>query len=383
MAANSIPTIDYSLSTSPATRPKFLSQLRDALVRVGFFYLQNHPIPECLQEDLLAQSRELFQLSPEKKQEIDMASSKHFIGYVGMEDTVTVAKKDYRESYTLGYESPAPSPDEPIYRNLRGPNLWPDNSDLPEFRPVMERYMTEVRKLADEFKVFVAQALDMKPTALAHLFDGIPFDRLMLAKYSPAASPEQAADKQGVQGKGVHKDASLLTFLLPGTSHGGLQALSPANEWIPVPPVPGAMIINVGIQLEALTDGVCYAALHKVVMRPEHYVDSNGNDLGPRFSFPLFHTISLDAIQKEPLDVPPHILALVRDDEARRNARVSLRRLFQAGSAGYGVFATRLRVYQKVTQRWFPQYLDLLSLDKIPQLGAALHSESKSISAAV
>jgi isopenicillin N synthase-like dioxygenase len=232
-------------------------------------------------------------------------------------------------------------------------NSVADSSDLPEYRPVMERYMAEDRKLADEFKVFVVQILDMKPTALAHLFDGTPFDRLMLAKYSPAASPEQAADKQGVHGKGVHKDSSFLTFLLPVTSHGGLQALSPANEWIPVPPVPGAMIINVGIQLEALTDGVCYAAFHKVVMRPEHFVDSNGNDLGPRFSFPLFHTISLDTIQKEPLYVSPHILALARDDEARQDAQVSVRRLFQAGNAGYGVFL--FEGISKVTQRWWPQ----------------------------
>jgi hypothetical protein len=30
-----------------------------------------------------------------------MANSKHFVGYVGMEDTVTVAKKDCRELYTV------------------------------------------------------------------------------------------------------------------------------------------------------------------------------------------------------------------------------------------------------------------------------------------
>ncbi|KAJ5380124.1 oxidoreductase [Penicillium cataractarum] len=377
MAANSIPTIDYSLSTSPATRPQFLSQLRDALVGVGFFYLEKHPIPESLQDDLSAQSRGLFDLSPEKKEEIDMTSSKHFVGYVGTENSVTVTKKDYRETYTLGYETPAPNPDEPIYRNLRGPNLWPDSSDLPGFRLVMERYMTELRKLADEFKIFVAEALGLESNALAHLFDGAPFDRLMLAKYPQPTSPEQATEEQTVQGKGVHKDASLLTFLLPGTSHGGLEALSSTGEWIPAPPVPGTMIINVGLQLEALTGGVCYAALHKVVMRPELFVDSNGNDLGPRFSFPFFHTISLDAIQTDPLDLPPHILALVRDDDARRQARVRLRRLFQAGSAGYGVFASRLIVYQKVTQRWWPQFLDLLSFEKHVELGAALQSYSQ------
>jgi isopenicillin N synthase-like dioxygenase len=241
----------------------------------------------------------------------------------------------------------------------------------------MEQYMADVRRLADEFKVFVAEALDMKPTALAHLFDGTPFDRLMLAKYSRPSSNEDDRENQAIQGKGMHKDSSFLTFLLPGTSHGGLEALSPAKEWIPVPLVPGAIIINVGMQLEALTDGVCYAALHKVSIKPEHFIDGDGNELGPRFAYPLFHTISLDTNQTEPLEMSPRICAMVRDDMARRNARVNLRRLFQAGCAGYGVFGTRLRVYRKVTQRWWPQYLDLLTFDKAPQLTAALCSGSQ------
>jgi isopenicillin N synthase-like dioxygenase len=101
MATNSIPTVDYSLSSSSVTRPQFLSQLRDALVRVGFFYLKNHPIPECLQKELFDQSHELFQLSPEEKREIDMTRSKHFVGYVGMDDSVTQAKQDHRELYTV------------------------------------------------------------------------------------------------------------------------------------------------------------------------------------------------------------------------------------------------------------------------------------------
>ncbi|KAJ5905362.1 oxidoreductase [Penicillium subrubescens] len=370
MAASSIPTVDYSLSTSPVTRPQFLSQLRDALVKVGFFYLKNHPISKFQQKDLLAQARELFQLSPEKKREIGMTRSKHFVGYVGLDDGLTLTKKDHRESYTLGYESPAPHPDEPVYRNLRGPNPWPDSSALPGFRSTTETYMIEMKRLADDFNVLVAEALDMKPTALAHLFDGTPFDRLMLAKY-PLPDEDQE-----IQGKGKHKDASFLTFLLPGTSHGGLEALSQTNDWIPVPPVPGALIVNVGMQLEALTDGVCYAAFHRVLIRREDFVDSDGHDLGPRFSFPLFHTISLDANQSEPLEMSPHICVMARDDMARRNARVSLRRLFQAGCAGYGVFGTRLKVYPKVTQRWWPQYLDFLTPDKVPQLTAALCSGS-------
>jgi isopenicillin N synthase-like dioxygenase len=68
MAVNfgEIPKVDYALSKSPDTIPQFSAQLRDALVKVGFFYLVNHPIPPSLQWDLKDQSRQLFELSSEK-----------------------------------------------------------------------------------------------------------------------------------------------------------------------------------------------------------------------------------------------------------------------------------------------------------------------------
>jgi isopenicillin N synthase-like dioxygenase len=226
----------------------------------------------------------------------------------------------------------------------------------------MERYMAEVKILADEFKLMVAQALDLETNELLQLFDDKPFDRLMLAKYvpPPSTSADHAAkcsEAKEIQGKGAHKDASWLTFLLPGSPHGGLEAMNAAGDWIPVPPRPGAMIINVGLQLEAMTDGVCSAAFHRVVTRPPDFLDHNGNDLGPRFSFPLFHNISLDLRQEKCLNISPHIAALVTNDEVRRNARIFLRRLFQRGCPGEGIFATRLKVYQQVTEKWYPDRL--------------------------
>jgi isopenicillin N synthase-like dioxygenase len=103
MAVNfsEIPVVDYALSKSPDTIPQFSAQLRDALVKVGFFYLENHPIPPSLQSDLKDQSRQLFDLSLEKKNKMGMKINKHFVGYVGMDESTTSNHKDYRESYTV------------------------------------------------------------------------------------------------------------------------------------------------------------------------------------------------------------------------------------------------------------------------------------------
>lgn len=61
----------------------------------------------------------------------------------------------------------------------------------------------------------------------------------------------------------------------------------------------------------------------------------------------------------------------------RSSARKCTARLVESSyktSAGYGVFGTRLKVYRKVTQRWWPQYSDFLTPDKLPQLTTALVS---------
>jgi isopenicillin N synthase-like dioxygenase len=137
-----IPAIDFSLYTSPETKPQFLSDLRNAVVQVGFFYLKNHGISEPVQSQLVAQTVNFFDLPVEEKQRIAIANSKHFLGYTGF-TTRANGTIDHRETFTvrlqrqcvanlmkahtlqpiqLGIDQPAPGPDEPMYRNLRGPN---------------------------------------------------------------------------------------------------------------------------------------------------------------------------------------------------------------------------------------------------------------------
>ncbi|KAJ5096755.1 oxidoreductase [Penicillium angulare] len=133
--------------------------------------------------------------------------------------------------------------------------------------------------------------------------------------------------------------------------------MNAAGEWIAVPPRPGSIIVNVGMQLEAMTDGVCCAALHRVLTRPRDFVDDEGNSRGARFSFPFFDNMGLDVRREKPLNIPPHISALVTNGEASRNARIVVRRMFQRGCTGEGIFGTRVRLHQKVTEKWYPELL--------------------------
>jgi isopenicillin N synthase-like dioxygenase len=97
----SIPVLDYSLSSSPDTKPRFLSELRNAVVNVGFFYLVHTPIAPHVQQAFIEKSLALCDLPLEKKLEIEMVNSKHFLGYSRLGAETTASKTDYREQFDV------------------------------------------------------------------------------------------------------------------------------------------------------------------------------------------------------------------------------------------------------------------------------------------
>jgi isopenicillin N synthase-like dioxygenase len=98
-----IPILDYAASTSAVTKPAFLADLRNALVNVGFFYLVNAPIAPNIREDLVKKCKALFELPLEKKLEIEMVNSKHFLGYSRLGAEITARKQDFREQFDVRF----------------------------------------------------------------------------------------------------------------------------------------------------------------------------------------------------------------------------------------------------------------------------------------
>lgn len=99
----SIPIIDYSLALSPATKTHFLAQLKEALVMVGFFYLKNPPIAADVKEAFVEKAIQLCNLPLEKKLEIDMVNSRHFLGYSRLGAEKTAQQMDHRELFHVRY----------------------------------------------------------------------------------------------------------------------------------------------------------------------------------------------------------------------------------------------------------------------------------------
>lgn len=119
-----IPLIDLSLSTSPSTEPQLLSQLRDALINVGFLYIKNHGVNpstvSAMQDTALPR---LFSISDEEKEAVALEKSPHFLGYSGDGKETTAGSVDRREQFEFATELEDKWREGlPLRERLRGPN---------------------------------------------------------------------------------------------------------------------------------------------------------------------------------------------------------------------------------------------------------------------
>lgn len=120
---STVPILNYSSLSDPTTRPQFISELQNALINVGFFYLSNPPVKPEDVEAVISYAPRFFDLPTEEKERIRMIHSPHFFGYSRFGAELTKGKVDQREQFDFGtpYEFRWKQGD-PDYRKLWGPS---------------------------------------------------------------------------------------------------------------------------------------------------------------------------------------------------------------------------------------------------------------------
>lgn len=345
MSFSSIPILDLSLARSPETKPQLLADLRHALLEVGFLYIKNTGIPPDLVAEVIRLGKAFFDLPEEKKLEVEMKNAPSFLGYnkLGME--ITRFKTDWREQIDLSTPHPVPGPDDPLYRNLLAPNLWPDPAALPGFREVYEEYMARMGDMSMEFTSLIAEAIGLPADAFAQFFDEAQQHKLKIVKYPDL---EELGVEGEAQGVGPHKDSMLTSYLLQASHHRGLQVQNAEGQWVDCPPIDGTFVVAIGQGMEALTQGVCQSTTHRV--------QSPARGTGARFSIPFFQGVSYDATF-ESMDVPESVKKL-RSDILERRGGVRLDDIeftFIKGAwsrLGEATLMNRIKSHPDVGERW-------------------------------
>ncbi|AYG59493.1 isopenicillin N synthase family dioxygenase [Rhizobium jaguaris] len=250
----------------------------------GFLAIANHGVDEAVIEAVWAKTHAFFDRAADVKQRAKAPYPGYPYGYLGP-GTEALAKSrnvdtppDLKESFNGGpLAVPAGMTDPEALGFCYAATIWPDGPE--GFADAWKAYYRSMEDLAARIMRVFATALGLDE----HFFDSYvdaPISALRALNY-----PEQrVAPQPGQLRAGAHTDYGSLTILLPQPGSKGLEIVAPDGQWTPVPPVPGAFVINIGDLMALWTNDRWVSTVHRVVNPPP---DEGG--MQRRQSLAFFH----------------------------------------------------------------------------------------------
>ncbi|XP_058761804.1 1-aminocyclopropane-1-carboxylate oxidase homolog 1-like isoform X3 [Vicia villosa] len=235
-----IPVIDLAnIHQDPCARKSVVESIRDASETFGFFQIVNHGIPVSILNQMKDGVLNFFEQDNEVKKEFYTREPKPFMYYSNIKLYKAVAAT-WKDTFLCNM---APVPPKP--------------EDLPIVcRDILLKYLNQVKKLGNVLFELLSEALGLNPSYLRDY--GCADGLYAFGHYYPAC-PEPELTLGAVK----HADVVFLTVLLQDHV-GGLQILH-KDMWIDVPPVPDALIINMGDLIQLVTNDKFKSVHHRVV----------------------------------------------------------------------------------------------------------------------
>ncbi|KAH7843894.1 hypothetical protein Vadar_021964 [Vaccinium darrowii] len=257
---------DYPISQTHFTIPVIDLQLgsitvdgvRRASEALGFFQVVNHGVPERALEEMLTAARGFHEMENEVK--------------VGFYTREVGRRVKFGSNFDL-YQSRFANWRDTLFCTM-GPEPL-DPLELPEVcREITMEYSKHIKRLGTTLFKLLSEALGLEPDHLIRL--DCAMGHAILSHYYPACpEPELTI------GTTKHSDPDFLTILLQDGT-GGLQVLH-QNQWVNVPPISGALVVNIGDLLQLISNDKFISVEHRVL----------ASHVGPRVSVACFFTPDL------------------------------------------------------------------------------------------
>ncbi|QCD80587.1 leucoanthocyanidin dioxygenase [Vigna unguiculata] len=240
-----IPIIDVSLLSSEGE----LHSLRSALTSAGCFQAIGHGMSSSYLDKIRELAKQFFALPEEEKQKYARAVNESE-GYGN--DRVVSDKQVLDWSYRLSLRV---FPEE-----KRRLSLWPKIPS--DFSEKLEEFSAKVKSMMDYLLRSMARSLNLEEGSFLDQFGE---ESLMLARFNfyPRCSRPDL-----VLGVKPHTDRSGITVLLQDKEVEGLQVLID-EKWVSVPTIPDAFVVNLGDQMQIMSNGIFKSIMHRVVTNTE------------------------------------------------------------------------------------------------------------------
>ncbi|HEX9258056.1 MAG TPA: 2-oxoglutarate and iron-dependent oxygenase domain-containing protein [Acidimicrobiales bacterium] len=243
-----------------ATRLAVVDGVRRSLI-TGFVYT-SHDVGEGFLDDVYGTLQEFFSLPAERKQQFVASGSHGQTGYTGLlvETAASSDVPDWKEMLNWGRTVPA---GHPLRRKY--PHRYMDQVLTEAAVPGSDALLMEFHD-----RLFDLQRRFLRVIALGigcgeDFFDRMLADGPTLTRAIRYPAMAEAPGPAHVWA-GEHGDINLITAL-PRASAPGLQVKT-GDGWIDAVAPAGRAIINTGMMLEQLTNGVIPTGIHRVVAAP-------------------------------------------------------------------------------------------------------------------
>ena len=270
------------LDLTPLTEGRDLTELAKELDHacrtIGFFYVENHGIPEDVLTNVFAATKRYFDL-PLTERMAHKMDDRFRRGFMpqGINQHPGYAP-DLKESYEVGVDLPLTHPLVVAELPLHGPNKWP--ADMPWLREAAEAYFMSAWALGERLLKVFARALGVEEGYFLQ-YCKTPMVQARLFHYPPQ---ETTPSEDAGFGVAPHTDYGMMT-LLSQDPIGGLELRTRGGEWVSAPYIDGTLIINLGDLLRRWTNDIYVSNPHRVVNR-------SGKE---RYSIPMFFNLDFDA----------------------------------------------------------------------------------------
>ncbi|CAA2977512.1 1-aminocyclopropane-1-carboxylate oxidase [Olea europaea subsp. europaea] len=242
-------------------RAATMEKIKDACENWGFFELVNHGISPEFMDTVERLTKEHYRKCMEQRFKEIMASR-------GLEAVQSeINDLDWESTFFL--------------RHLPDSNIAevPDLED--EYRKTMKEFAAKLEKLAEHLLDLLCENLGLEKGYLKKAFYGSkgPNFGTKVSNYPPCPQPDL------IKGLRAHTDAGGIILLFQDDKVSGLQLLKD-GEWVDVPPMRHSIVINIGDQLEVITNGKYKSVMHRVIAQTD----------GNRMSLASFYNPGSDAV---------------------------------------------------------------------------------------
>ncbi|GMI96435.1 JASMONATE-INDUCED OXYGENASE4, Jasmonic Acid Oxidase 4 [Hibiscus trionum] len=247
-----IPVIDLRnlFGKDRALHDETLRRIASACEDWGFFQVVNHGVSHELMKRTRDAWREFFD-SPLESKQLYANSPSTYEGYGSRLGVEKGAILDWCDYFFLNFL--------PVV--LRNESKWP--AQPTSCRELVAEYGAEVTKLCERLLKAMSMNLELQENYLQNAFGGDDVGACLRVNFYPKCpQPELTL------GLSPHSDPGGITVLLPDHDVTGLQVRN-NGKWITVKSVPNAFIVNVGDQIQVLSNAIYKSVEHRVIVNSE------------------------------------------------------------------------------------------------------------------